>query len=78
MRVSNLGFGASSLGGVFHDIREAEGEDPAAVEKYQDPDGAPYKAMVERLRGDLGLTSLALFDLWGNLLLWGDLLRPLG
>ena len=40
-------------------IREAEGENPAAVEKYQDPDGAPYKAMVERLRGDLGLTSLA-------------------
>lgn len=27
MRVSNLGFGASSLGGVFHDIREAEGID---------------------------------------------------
>lgn len=25
MRVSNLSFGASSLGGVFHDIREAEG-----------------------------------------------------
>ena len=25
MRVSNLGFGASSLGGVFHDIREEEG-----------------------------------------------------
>ncbi|MBQ6202563.1 MAG: aldo/keto reductase [Prevotella sp.] len=25
MRVSNLGFGASSLGGVFHDIHEAEG-----------------------------------------------------
>ena len=25
MRVSNLGFGASSLGGVFHDIREGEG-----------------------------------------------------
>ena len=25
MRVSNLGFGASSLGGVFHDIRETEG-----------------------------------------------------
>lgn len=25
MRVSNLGFGASSLGGVFHDIRESEG-----------------------------------------------------
>lgn len=24
MRVSNLGFGASSLGGVFHDVREAE------------------------------------------------------
>lgn len=26
MKVSNLGFGASSLGGVFHDIREAEGK----------------------------------------------------
>ena len=25
MRVSNLGFGASSLGGVFHDIHEVEG-----------------------------------------------------
>ena len=25
LKVSNLGFGASSLGGVFHDIREAEG-----------------------------------------------------
>lgn len=25
MRVSNLSFGASSLGGVFHDIRESEG-----------------------------------------------------
>lgn len=25
MRLSNLGFGASSLGGVFHDIREVEG-----------------------------------------------------
>lgn len=25
LRVSALGFGASSLGGVFHDIREAEG-----------------------------------------------------
>lgn len=25
MKVSNLGFGASSLGGVFHDIQEAEG-----------------------------------------------------
>lgn len=25
MRLSNLSFGASSLGGVFHDIREAEG-----------------------------------------------------
>lgn len=25
MRLSSLGFGASSLGGVFHDIREAEG-----------------------------------------------------
>ena len=25
MKVSNLSFGASSLGGVFHDIREEEG-----------------------------------------------------
>lgn len=25
MKLSNLGFGASSLGGVFHDVREAEG-----------------------------------------------------
>ncbi len=25
MKVSNLGFGASSLGGVFHSIREEEG-----------------------------------------------------
>ena len=25
MRVSNLGFGASSLGGVFHGIKEEEG-----------------------------------------------------
>ena len=25
MKLSNLGFGASSLGGVFHEIREAEG-----------------------------------------------------
>ena len=25
MRVSNLGFGASSLGGVFHSIKEDEG-----------------------------------------------------
>ena len=36
-----------------------EGDDPAVVDKYQDPDGAPYKAMVEKIRGDLGLTSLA-------------------
>jgi amidophosphoribosyltransferase len=40
-------------------IRDVEGDDPAAVDKYQDPDGAPYKAMVEKIRGDLGLTSLA-------------------
>ena len=25
MKVSNLSFGASSLGGVFHNVREAEG-----------------------------------------------------
>ena len=25
MKVSDLSFGASSLGGVFHDIRESEG-----------------------------------------------------
>lgn len=40
-------------------IRDVEGDDPAAVDKYQDPDGAPYKAMVEKIRSDLGLTSLA-------------------
>ena len=40
-------------------IRENDGDDESAVEKYKDPDGAPYKAMVEKLRSDLGLTSLA-------------------
>ena len=39
-------------------IREQEGEN-ADVEKYQDPDGAPYKGMVEYIRAKLGLTSLA-------------------
>ena len=40
-------------------IRDVEGDDPAVVDKYQDADGAPYKAMVEKIRSDLGLTSLA-------------------
>ena len=40
-------------------IREVEGDDPKAVEKYLDPDGEPYKKMVDKIRNDLGLTSLA-------------------
>ncbi len=39
-------------------IREKDGEN-ADVSKYQDPDGAPYKGMVEYIREKLGLTSLA-------------------
>ena len=33
--------------------------DPKAVEKYLDPDGEPYKKMVDKIRNDLGLTTLA-------------------
>jgi amidophosphoribosyltransferase len=40
-------------------IRDVEGEDPAAVEKYLDPDGEKHKAMVDKIRKDLSLTSLA-------------------
>ena len=40
-------------------IRDEEGDDPKAVEKYLDPDGEPYKKMVDKIRNDLGLTSLA-------------------
>ncbi len=40
-------------------IREMEGDDPAAVEKYLDPDGEPHKTMVDKIRSDLSLTSLS-------------------
>jgi amidophosphoribosyltransferase len=40
-------------------IREMEGDDPAAVEKYMDPESEHYKAMVDKIRSDLSLTSLA-------------------
>ena len=40
-------------------IRDVEGDDPKAVEKYLDPDGEPYKKMVDKIRNDLGLTTLA-------------------
>ena len=39
-------------------IREQEGEN-ADVEKYTNPDGEPYKKMVEYVRNKLNLTSLA-------------------
>ncbi|MBQ5530823.1 MAG: amidophosphoribosyltransferase [Kiritimatiellae bacterium] len=39
-------------------IREKEGEN-ADISKYTDPDGAPYKEMVEYIRKKLNLTSLA-------------------
>ncbi len=44
-------------------IRDVEGEDPSAVEKYLDPHGEPYKKMVDKIRSDLGLTSLAFQEL---------------
>ena len=40
-------------------IRDVEGDDPLAVEKYLDPDGEPYRNMVDHIRRALGLTSLA-------------------
>lgn len=39
-------------------IRDREGTN-FDIEKYLDPDGEPYKAMVEYIRRNLGLTSLA-------------------
>jgi amidophosphoribosyltransferase len=39
-------------------IRDKEGPD-ADLSKYLDPDGRPYKDMVEYIRKNLGLTSLA-------------------
>lgn len=39
-------------------IQEIGGSD-ADVESFRDPDGAPYKAMVEEMRRRLGMTSLA-------------------
>lgn len=39
-------------------IQAVDGEN-ADIAKYLDPDGEPYKAMVEKIRSDLGLTSLA-------------------
>ncbi len=41
-------------------IRDQEGENEAQnIEKYQDPDSPEYKGMVEYIRKNLGLTSLA-------------------
>ncbi len=39
-------------------IREIDGEN-ANIEQYRDPDSAAYKALVERIRHRLGMTSLA-------------------
>ena len=39
-------------------IRDREGAN-YDIEKYLDPDGEPYKEMVEYIRRNLGLTSLA-------------------
>lgn len=39
-------------------IRDLDGEN-ADVSKYFDPDGLPYRTMVDRIRERLGLTSLA-------------------
>lgn len=39
-------------------IHELEGPD-ADIARYQDPDGRPYKTMVEKIRFRLGLTTLA-------------------
>ena len=43
MRVSNLSFGASSLGGVFHDIREAEGIKAVILQTHSGADGMQPK-----------------------------------
>jgi len=39
-------------------IKELEGEDDKHLDDYADPDSARYAAMVERIRQQLGLTSL--------------------
>jgi len=55
-------------------IRELEG-DQADIGRYQDPDGAPYQAMIGRIRERLGLSSLAfqrLDDLKASISLPGD------
>ena len=39
-------------------ILELDGPD-ADIRKYRDPDGEPYKRMVEEIRRRLGMTSLA-------------------
>jgi amidophosphoribosyltransferase len=39
-------------------IKELEGEDDKHLDDYADPDSARYAAMVERVRQQLGLTSL--------------------
>jgi amidophosphoribosyltransferase len=39
-------------------IRELEGDGPVDLQKYVDPDGEPFCAMVEAIRDRLGLTTL--------------------
>ena len=39
-------------------IRQLEGTEDVDLKKYSDPDSEEYKAMVERIRKNLGLTSL--------------------
>jgi amidophosphoribosyltransferase len=39
-------------------VHELEGDDPANLHDYADPDGPQYAAMVESIRRRLGLTSL--------------------
>ena len=39
-------------------VHELEGEEPADLYAYSDPDSAPYAAMVENIRQRLGLTTL--------------------
>ncbi len=39
-------------------IKELEGEDDKHLDDYADPDSARHAAMVERVRQQLGLTSL--------------------
>ncbi len=39
-------------------VHELEGGEPEDLAKYADPDGEPYRAMVEGIRDRLGLTTL--------------------